>query len=150
MTPAVEIPRALACTLALCFALTHILVLAPTLILGLPPPSPRYAGAEIGTITTARQGTNGKFDSATLMTLASPVRALVADRTHLVVGCADGSISWFALDVVGMEQAEPVFQVSTIEAREHNLSSRREGGNRGRLSWSPVSSSRQRAPIPLS
>ena len=114
LTPAVEIPSALACTLALCFALTHILVLAPTLILGLPPPSPRYAGAEIGTITTARQGTNGKFDSATLMTLASPVRALVADRTHLVVGCADGSISWFALDVVGMEQAEPVFQVSTI------------------------------------
>ncbi len=65
-----------------------------------------YAGAESGTVTHVPKGQPAR----PVMRLDKAVRALVADGSHLTVGCADGSVSWFVLE--DLDGDAPLWTVS--------------------------------------
>ncbi|KOO24730.1 wd repeat-containing protein 96 [Chrysochromulina tobinii] len=65
-----------------------------------------YAGAESGTVTALPRGQ----PASPVLRLDKAVRALVTDGTHMTVGCADGSVSWFLLEELDGET--PLWTVS--------------------------------------
>ena len=79
------------------------------------PGSSLYAGTESGTVMVV-----GKDHQARpCMRMETPVRAIVIDATHLVVGSSDGSVSWFVLD--DLDADVPLFTISFGAGAVHSL-----------------------------
>lgn len=55
-------------------------------------------GVDMGFTTGKAEPSTYKPEPETFLQLNVPVRALLADGTHLVVGTADGLVTWFSLD----------------------------------------------------